>query len=167
MLSMNLSGTVSVGVNLTEAEKEEVESYIMDRAVWNALPPKVKGMFGNSIEAWKEYVVLYSIEHQLRWRDHLVRSVMPSEKNYFDELMAWSRTHLMVPLHTPADHAARALHPLTLLHNVQLYPYHLSDVMVKGLRITPFKYYLNMMHDVMKEGRSLAPSFCLFCASVG
>ena len=167
MLSMNLSGTVSVGVNLTEAEKEEVESYIMDRAVWNALPPKVKGMFGNSIEAWKEYVVLYSIEHQLRWRDHLVRSVMPSEKNYFDELMAWSRTHLMVPLHTPADHAARALHPLTLLRTVQLYPYHLSDVMVKGLRITPFKYYLNMMHDVMKEGRSLAPSFCLFCASVG
>lgn len=131
MLSMNLSGgTVSVGVNLTEAEKEEVEGYILDRAVWNALPPKVKGMFGNSIEAWKEYVVLYSIEHQLRWRDHLVRSVMPSEKNYFDELMAWSRTHLM------------------------LYPYHLSDVMVKGLRITPFKYYLNMMHDVMKEERS-------------
>jgi hypothetical protein len=44
---------------------------------------------------------------------------------------------------------------------VQLYPYHLSDVMVKGLRITPFKYYLNMMHDVMKEGRSLASSFFL------
>jgi hypothetical protein len=35
---------------------------------------------------------------------------------------------------------------------LQLYPYHLSDVMVKGLRITPFKYYLNMMHDVMKQG---------------
>jgi hypothetical protein len=99
MMSMNLSGgAVAMGVSLTEAEKEEVESYILDRTVWTALPPKLKGMFGNSIDAWKEYVVVYSIEHQLRWRDHLVRNVMPSEKTYFDELMAWSRNHLMVPL---------------------------------------------------------------------
>lgn len=42
---------------------------------------------------------------------------------------------------------------LTLL--TQLYPYHLSDVLVKGLRLTPFKYYLDMMADVMKSGASL------------
>lgn len=26
-----------------------------------------------------------------------------------------------------------------------LYPYHLSDIMVKGLRITPFSYYTGIM----------------------
>lgn len=83
-------------LNLTDAEKDEVEALILDRTAWTALPPRVKGIFGNSIEVWKEYVTFYSIEHQLRWRDHLVRSVMPSEKAYFDELLNYSRTHLMV-----------------------------------------------------------------------
>lgn len=26
-----------------------------------------------------------------------------------------------------------------------LYPYHLSDIMVKGLRVTPFSYYTGIM----------------------
>lgn len=35
-----------------------------------------------------------------------------------------------------------------------LYPYHLSDVIVKGLRVTPFIYYINMMSDIMTQERS-------------
>ena len=35
-----------------------------------------------------------------------------------------------------------------------LYPYHLSDVIVKGLRITPFSYYSNMMQDIMGQEKS-------------
>lgn len=35
-----------------------------------------------------------------------------------------------------------------------LYPYHLSDVMVKGLRITPFAYYISVMMDIMQQEKS-------------
>ena len=36
----------------------------------------------------------------------------------------------------------------------QLFPYHLSDVIVKGLRITPFSYYRNIMENIMSNERS-------------
>lgn len=35
-----------------------------------------------------------------------------------------------------------------------LYPYHLSDLMVCGLRVTPFAYYHNMMKDIMSQEKS-------------
>jgi len=35
-----------------------------------------------------------------------------------------------------------------------LYPYHLSDIVVKGLRLTPFGYYSNMMEDIMSSEKS-------------
>lgn len=43
------------------------------------------------------------------------------ERKYYEELLKYSRDHLM------------------------LYPYHLSDIMVKGLRVTPFSYYVGIM----------------------
>ncbi len=43
------------------------------------------------------------------------------ERKYYEELLKYSRDHLM------------------------LYPYHLSDIMVKGLRVTPFSYYIGIM----------------------
>ena len=36
----------------------------------------------------------------------------------------------------------------------QLYPYHMQDVMVQGLRMTPFCYYSSMMHDMVQSERS-------------
>lgn len=36
----------------------------------------------------------------------------------------------------------------------QLFPYHLSDVIVKGLRITPFSYYCSIMESIMSNERS-------------
>ena len=37
---------------------------------------------------------------------------------------------------------------------LQLYPYHLSDVVVKGLRITPFSYYCDMMLNIITQEKS-------------
>ncbi len=59
-----------------------------------------------------------------------VRHVRKDEKKYYEELLRYSREHLM------------------------LYPYHLSDVMVKGLRITPFAYYISIMSDIMQQEKS-------------
>lgn len=52
------------------------------------------------------------------------------EKKYYEELLRYSREHLM------------------------LYPYHLSDVVVKGLRVTPFAYYTSIMVDIMTQEKS-------------
>lgn len=38
-----------------------------------------------------------------------------------------------------------------------LYPYHLSDIMVKGLRVTPFSYYTGIM-EVSAVGGCCSPS---------
>ena len=59
-----------------------------------------------------------------------VRQVKKDDRRYYEDLLKYSRCHLM------------------------LYPYHLSDITVKGLRITPFSYYLNMMHDIMSSEKS-------------
>ena len=59
-----------------------------------------------------------------------VRTVRKDERRYYEDLLKYSRDHLM------------------------LYPYHLSDVMVKGLRITPFAYYTSVMTDIMMQEKS-------------
>uniref|UniRef100_A0A2I3MDL0 Family with sequence similarity 91 member A1 n=1 Tax=Papio anubis TaxID=9555 RepID=A0A2I3MDL0_PAPAN len=54
-----------------------------------------------------------------------------------------------------------------------LYPYHLSDIMVKGLRITPFSYYTGIMEDIMNSEKSYdsLPNFtaadCLRLLGIG
>ena len=59
-----------------------------------------------------------------------VRHVKKDEKRYYEELLRYSREHLM------------------------LYPYHLSDVIVRGLRVTPFSYYCSVMADIMAAEKS-------------
>lgn len=59
-----------------------------------------------------------------------VRHVRKDERKYYEELLKYSREHLM------------------------LYPYHLSDIMVKGLRVTPFSYYIGIM-EVRTQSRPL------------
>jgi hypothetical protein len=59
-----------------------------------------------------------------------VRSVVRNEQNYYEDLMTYSRENLM------------------------LYPYHLSDVIVKGLRITPFQFYISTIIHVMESDKS-------------
>ena len=75
----------------------------------------------------------------------LVRTVRKDEKRYYMDMLQYSQDHLM------------------------LYPYHLSDIVVKGLRVTPFVYYSNMMSDIMTQEKSYdsLPNFtaadCKFC----
>ena len=35
-----------------------------------------------------------------------------------------------------------------------LYPYHLANILVKGLRMTPFAYYTDVMADIMDQEKS-------------
>jgi hypothetical protein len=38
--------------------------------------------------------------------------------------------------------------------NLMLYPYHLQDMTVRGLRVTPFQYYVDMIAYIMEQEKS-------------
>ena len=84
------------------------------------------------------YLSLFKISITFLLYDHClllylifsVKTVRKDEQRYYEEVLQYSREHLM------------------------LYPYHLSDIMVKGLRVTPFSYAINMMNDIMTQEKS-------------
>ncbi|KAM6974027.1 LOW QUALITY PROTEIN: protein FAM91A1 [Tautogolabrus adspersus] len=127
----------------------DVEFHIRQNYPWNKLPANVKQSLGNSQREYEKQVLLYSIRNQLRFRNNLVRHVRKDERKYYEELLKYSREHLM------------------------LYPYHLSDIMVKGLRVTPFSYYIGIMEDIMNSEKSYdsLPNFtaadCLRLLGIG
>lgn len=59
-----------------------------------------------------------------------VKQVCKDQRKYYEKLLVYSRQHLM------------------------LYPYHLSEFMIRGLRVTPFAYYHGMMKDIMSQEKS-------------
>lgn len=127
----------------------DVEFHIRQNYPWTKLPANVKQSLGNSQREYEKQVLSYSIRNQLRFRNNLVRHVRKDERKYYEELLKYSRDHLM------------------------LYPYHLSDIMVKGLRVTPFSYYIGIMEDIMNSEKSYdsLPNFtaadCLRLLGIG
>ncbi|XP_028399499.1 protein FAM91A1-like [Dendronephthya gigantea] len=130
-------------------QNSDLEFHIRNSYPWSKLPPSVKQSLGNNQREWERNVFEFSVKNQLRHRGNLVRQIRKDEKKYYEDLLAYSREHLM------------------------LYPYHLADVIVKGLRITPFGYYIEMMKDVMSKEKSYdsLPNFaaadCLRLLGIG
>uniref|UniRef100_T1J6S9 FAM91 N-terminal domain-containing protein n=1 Tax=Strigamia maritima TaxID=126957 RepID=T1J6S9_STRMM len=99
----------------------DVENQIRQNTTWSKLPLHIKQVLGDSQN---------DVRNQLRFKGNLIRTVRKDEKIYYEELLQYSREHLM------------------------LFPYQLSDVLVKGMRITPFQYYCNIIQDLMEQEKS-------------
>ena len=108
----------------------QIETLIRTKVSWEALPASVQQQLGNSAKEYEKSVLQFSIKNQLRYRGNLVRHYKKDEKRYYEELVDYSRRNLM------------------------LFPYHLSDVVVKGLRITPFQYYILILELIMSQEKS-------------
>lgn len=127
----------------------EVEFNIRNNVPWNKLPSAVKKSLGNSQKEYEKAIITFSIKNQLRFRTNLVFHVRKDEQRYYEELLSYSRTSLL------------------------LYPYHLSDIIVKGLRVTPFQYYTRVLETIMDSERSYdsLPNFtaadCLRLLGIG
>ncbi|XP_059163010.1 protein FAM91A1-like [Physella acuta] len=125
------------------------ENHIRQNHSWAKLPANVRQSYGNSQREYEKAVVNFSVKNQLRHKGNLVRNIRKDEQRYYEEVLQYSREHLM------------------------LYPYHLSDIFVKGLRMTPFSYYCNMMQDIMSQEKSYdsLPNFtaadCLRLLGIG
>ncbi|RCN25467.1 hypothetical protein ANCCAN_28820, partial [Ancylostoma caninum] len=98
-----------------------IEDCIRANIVWQNLPEDIRVLLGNSQREYDKQVLDFSIKTQLRYKGNLVRHVKKSEETYYDMIIKYSESHLM------------------------LYPYHLSDIIVRELRVTPFNYYINII----------------------
>ncbi|XP_064606810.1 protein FAM91A1-like isoform X2 [Liolophura sinensis] len=127
----------------------DVEYYIKHNYTWAKLPANIKQVVGNAQREYEKAILLFSVKNQLRYKGNLVKTVRKDERRYYEELLQYSQDHLM------------------------LYPYHLSDVIVKGLRVTPFSYYISIMSDIMTQEKSYdsLPNFtaadCLRLLGIG
>ncbi|KAL3998049.1 FAM91 C-terminus family protein [Acanthocheilonema viteae] len=106
---------------------KDVDQYIRQNVVWSKLPEEIRIVLGNSQREYDKLVLEYSIKNQLRYK---VKYVKKNEETYYDILLKYSETHLM------------------------LYPYHLSNIVVRELRMTPFSYYINIMANLMNAEKS-------------
>lgn len=127
---------------------QEIEKAILAQKRWADLDNRMRDLIGSSQEFDKK-ILRYSIENQLRYRGNLVRFVVNDEYEYYRELLKYSRDHLM------------------------LFPYHLSDFIITGMRITPFQYYLSVMTQIIEQEKSYdtLPNFtaadCLRLLGIG
>ncbi|XP_023013804.1 protein FAM91A1 [Leptinotarsa decemlineata] len=127
----------------------EIEEHIRKNVTWVHLPTHIKQVLSNSSKEYDRYVVNFSIKNQLRYRGNLVRHVFRDEKRYYERIIAYSRERLM------------------------LFPYHLADMVVKGLRMTPFNYYISVVEKLMQAEKSYdtLPNFtaadCLRLLGIG
>lgn len=128
--------------------EQEIERAILAQKRWADLDNRMRDLIGSSQEYDKK-ILRYSIENQLRYRGNLVRFVVNDEYEYYRELLKYSRDHLM------------------------LFPYHLSDFVITGMRITPFQYYLSTMAQIIELEKSYdtLPNFtaadCLRLLGIG
>ncbi|XP_050352579.1 protein FAM91A1 [Nymphalis io] len=129
--------------------EDEIDECVRKKINWPQLPGNIKKLFNETPKEYDRYIFEFSIKNQLRYRGSLVRTVKKDERKYYEALVQSSIQRLM------------------------LYPYHLADMIVKGLRITPFIYYIEVVALLIELEKSYdtMPNFtaadCLRLLGVG
>ncbi|CAH0724271.1 unnamed protein product, partial [Brenthis ino] len=129
--------------------EDEIDECVRKKIQWPQLPGNLKKILNDSPKEYERYIFEFSIKNQLRYRGSLVRTVRKDERKYYEALIQNSIQRLM------------------------LYPYHLADMIVKGLRITPFIYYIEVVALLieMEKSYDTMPNFtaadCLRLLGIG
>ncbi|EAA07548.6 AGAP002874-PA [Anopheles gambiae str. PEST] len=127
----------------------KVEECIRRNIAWKDLSSDVRKALNNDEAEYRKQIVDYSLLNQLRFRGNIVYSVTKNEKKYYERLVEVN---------------IRALH---------IFPYHLADVITKGLRVTPFNYYTDMIAFLLTHDKNYdaLPNFtaadCLRVLGIG
>ncbi|XP_062553140.1 protein FAM91A1 [Armigeres subalbatus] len=126
-----------------------VEENIRGKVSWTNLPLELKKGLHDNEKRYEKLILEYSLKNQLRYRGNLVHSTFGHEKLYYEKLV---------------EENIRALH---------LFPYHLADIVAKGLRLTPFNYYIDMLVFLLNNDKNYdsLPNFtaadCLRVVGIG
>ncbi|KAJ6641278.1 Protein FAM91A1 [Pseudolycoriella hygida] len=142
----------------------EIEECVRSNVTWQLLPVHLKQrnvflcdlitkcrlkVLKSTPRSYDRYVFNYSLKNQLRYKGNLVRHIFRSEQRYYELLLDKSKSSLC------------------------LFPYHLADIVTKGLRVTPFNYYIDVLCLLLKNDKSYdtLPNFtaadCLRVIGIG
>lgn len=98
---------------------------IREECPWDSLPRRLQSTL-HTKEEWHRRIVDYCIRKRLQWNICFARRVC-REGEYYEEMMQYLR------------------------RNLALYPYHLADYICRVLRISPFRYYCDILFETMKN----------------
>lgn len=119
----------------TSVEEQMIVKAIQEETMWENLPKRLK-VFISSKEDWHRKVKDYCIKKRFKWSDCLAKSAC-KESEYYEDLMNYLRK------------------------NLALFPYHLAEYVCRIQRVSPFRYYCDMLYEVMKNERpyDIIPNF--------
>ncbi|KAK9118661.1 hypothetical protein Scep_016754 [Stephania cephalantha] len=106
-------------------EEQLLLKAIKDECPWENLPKRLQAML-QSKEEWHRRIVDHCIKRRLQWNTCFARKVC-KESEYYEDMMRYLRK------------------------NLALFPYHLAEYVCRVMRVSPFRYYCDMIFEVMKN----------------
>ncbi|KAK4859756.1 hypothetical protein QYF36_011114 [Acer negundo] len=109
----------------TTIEEQLIVKAIKEECQWESLPKRLQATLASK-EEWHRRVVEYCIKKRLQWNKCFARKVC-KEGEYYEDMMRYLRK------------------------NLALFPYHLAEYVCRVMRLSPFRYYCDMIFEVMKN----------------
>ncbi|XP_065880927.1 uncharacterized protein [Euphorbia lathyris] len=106
-------------------EEQLILKAIKEECQWENLPKRLQATLTTK-EEWHRRIVEHCIKKRLQWNTSFARKVC-KEGEYYEDMMRYLRK------------------------NLALFPYHLSEYVCRVMRVSPFRYYCDMIFEVMKN----------------
>ncbi|XP_043722348.1 protein FAM91A1 [Telopea speciosissima] len=106
-------------------EEQLLLKSIKEECPWENLPKRLQVTL-SSKEEWHRRVIDHCIKKRLQWNTCFARKVC-KEGEYYEEMMRYLRK------------------------NLALFPYHLAEYICRVMRVSPFRYYCDMIFEVMRN----------------
>ncbi|OIV95473.1 hypothetical protein TanjilG_23916 [Lupinus angustifolius] len=106
-------------------EEQLLQKAIKEECPWENLPKRIQINL-SSKEEWHRRIAESCIKKRLQWNTCFARRVC-RESEYYEDMMRYLRK------------------------NLALFPYHLSEYVCRVMRVSPFRYYCDMLFEVMRN----------------
>ncbi|KAG9450721.1 hypothetical protein H6P81_010686 [Aristolochia fimbriata] len=106
-------------------EEQLLLKAIREECPWENLPKRLQATLASK-EEWHKRVTEHCIRKRLPWNTCFARKVC-KESEYYEDMMRYLR------------------------RNLALFPYHLAEYVCRVMRLSPFRYYCDMIFEVMKN----------------
>ncbi|AES71634.2 putative FAM91 domain-containing protein [Medicago truncatula] len=106
-------------------EEQLLLKAIKEECPWENLPKRIQSTLASK-EEWHRKIVECCIKKRLQWNSCFARKIC-KESEYYEDMMRYLRK------------------------NLALFPYHLAEYVCRVMRVSPFRYYCDMIFEVMKN----------------
>ncbi|XP_058787282.1 uncharacterized protein LOC131661694 [Vicia villosa] len=106
-------------------EEQLLQKAINEECPWENLPKRIQATLSTKDE-WHRRIIECCIKKRLQWNSCFARKVC-KESEYYEDMMRYLR------------------------RNLALFPYHLAEYVCRVMRVSPFRYYCDMIFEVMRN----------------